>query len=134
MIQSDKFDSFMNFKISIDKFKSFTFKRLLELLGILILIFAILILVSLISYNPNDPNFIYNKNQIINNFLGINGSIGADFLLQSIGVVAYFLPITFIFLSVSVFFQKKLILILISSFYVVCYLICLLYTSPSPRD
>ena len=123
MIQSDKFDSFMNFKISIDKFKSFTFKRLLELLGILILIFAILIFASLISYNPNDPNFIYNKNQIINNFLGINGSIGADFLLQSIGVVAYFLPITFIFLSVSIFFQKKLILILISSFYVVCYLI-----------
>ena len=113
----------MNFKSSIDKFKSFTFKRLVELLGILILISAILILVSLISYNPNDPNFIYNKNQIINNFLGINGSIGADFLLQSIGVVAYFLPITFIFLSVSVFFQKKLILILISSFYVVCYLI-----------
>ncbi len=113
----------MNFKSSIDKFKSFTFKRLVELLGILILIFAILILVSLISYNPNDPNFIYNKNQIINNFLGINGSIGADFLLQSIGVVAYFLPITFIFLSVSIFFQKKLILILISSFYVVCYLI-----------
>ncbi len=113
----------MNFKSSIDKFKSFTFKRLVELLGILILIFAILILVSLISYNPNDPNFIYNKNQIINNFLGINGSIGADFLLQSIGVVAYFLPITFIFLSVSIFFQKKLILILISTFYVVCYLI-----------
>ena len=113
----------MNFKSSIDKFKSFTFKRLVELLGILILIFAILILVSLISYNPSDPNFIYNKNQIINNFLGINGSIGADFLLQSIGVVAYFLPITFIFLSVSIFFQKKLILILISSFYVVCYLI-----------
>ena len=113
----------MNFKSSIDKFKSFTFKRLLELLGILILIFAILILVSLISYNPSDPNFIYSKNQIINNLLGINGSIGADFLLQSIGLVAYFLPITFIFLAVSIFFQKKLILILISSFYVVCYLI-----------
>ena len=47
------------------------------------------------------------KNQEINNILGINGSIGADFLLQSIGLISYFLPITLIFLSITIIYQKK---------------------------
>ena len=68
MIQSDKFDSFMNFKNNIDKIKSFAHRRLIEIFGILILILAFLTLISLMSYNPNDPNFIYSENQIINNF------------------------------------------------------------------
>ena len=71
-------------------------------IGLIILISAILILLSLISYNPNDPNFIYPENQEINNILGINGSITADFLLQSVGIVAYCLPISLIFLSFSI--------------------------------
>ena len=66
-------------------------------------------MLALISYSPNDPNFIYPENQEINNILGINGSIGADFLLQSIGLISYFLPITLIFLSISIIYQKNLI-------------------------
>ena len=97
MIQSDKFDSFMNFKNNIDKIKSFALRRLIEIFGILILILAFLTLISLMSYNPNDPNFIYSENQIINNFLGIKGSILADFLLQSVGIISYFFPVTLIF-------------------------------------
>ena len=83
----------MNIKNNIEKVKDFALKRLIEFVGILILGFSIFIFTALISYNPNDPNFIYPKNQEINNILGINGSIGADFLLQSIGLVSYFLPI-----------------------------------------
>ena len=67
MIQSDKFDSFMNFKNNIEKIKDFALKRLIEFIGILILIFLNFILLALISYSPNDPNFIYPKNQEINN-------------------------------------------------------------------
>ena len=78
-------------------------------------------MLALISYSPNDPNFIYPKNQEINNILGINGSIGADFLLQSIGLISYFLPITLIFLSITIIYQKKLIQIVNSLFYIVCY-------------
>ncbi len=121
MIQSDKFDSFMNFKNNIDKIKSFAHRRLIEIFGILILILAFLTLISLMSYNPNDPNFIYSENQIINNFLGIKGSILADFLLQSVGIISYFFPVTLIFLSISLFFEKKLVLTLNSIFYLVCY-------------
>ena len=78
-------------------------------------------MLALISYSPNDPNFIYPENQEINNILGINGSIGADFLLQSIGLISYFLPITLIFLSISIIYQKNLIQIVNSLFYIVCY-------------
>ncbi len=111
----------MDFKKSIEKIKDFSLKRLVEFIGIIILISAILILLSLISYNPNDPNFIYPENQEINNILGINGSITADFLLQSVGIVAYCLPISLIFLSISILFNKNLILIVNCLFYIICY-------------
>ena len=99
----------MDFKNSIEKIKNFTVKRLIEFIGIFLLILAFLVIISLISYNPNDPNFIYSQDIVIKNFLGINGSIGADFLLQSIGIVSYFLPISLIFLSISIIYQKNLI-------------------------
>ena len=111
----------MDIRNSIEKIKDFALKRLIELIGILILIFAILIFAALISYSPNDPNFIYPKNQDINNILGVNGSIGADFLLQSIGLISYFLPITLIFLSLVIILKKNLIQIVNSLFYIVFY-------------
>ena len=121
MIQSGKFDSFMQIKNSFEKIKDFAIKKFIEFIGFLTLVFAFLMFLSLISYDPNDPNFIYPENQEIKNFLGINGSIGADFLLQSIGLISYFLPITLIFLSITLIYQKTLISILNSLFYMVCY-------------
>ena len=111
----------MNIKNSIEKVKDFALKRLIEIIGILILIVSVLLLIALISYSPNDPNFIYPENQEINNILGINGSIGADFLFQSIGLVSYFLPITLIFLSITIVYHKNLLIIINSLFYIICY-------------
>ena len=111
----------MNIKNNIEKVRDFILKRLIEFIGILILFFAILVFIALISYSPNDPNFIYPKNQEINNILGINGSIAADFLLQSIGLICYFLPVTLIFLSTTIIYQKNLIQIVNSFFYMICY-------------
>ena len=111
----------MNIKNSIEKARDFALKRLIEFIGLLILVLSILIFIALISYSPNDPNFIYSENLELNNILGINGSISADFLLQSIGLISYFLPITFIFLSITIFYDKKLIKIINSLFYIVCY-------------
>jgi len=121
MIQSGKFDSFMQIKNNFEKIRDFVIKKFIEFIGFLILIFAFMMFLSLISYDPNDPNFIYPENHEIKNFLGINGSIGADFLLQSIGLISYFLPITLIFLSITLIYQKTLISILNSFFYMVCY-------------
>ena len=111
----------MSIKNNIEKAGNFVLKRLIEFIGILILVLSALILLALISYSPNDPNFIYSESQDINNFLGINGSIGADFLLQSIGLISYFLPITLIFLSITIFYDKNLIKIVNCLFYIVCY-------------
>jgi len=111
----------MDIKNITEKVKEFTLKRLIEVIGISILFFSILIFTALISYSPSDPNFIYPKSQEINNVLGINGSIGADFLLQSIGLISYFLPITLIFLSIAIIFQKNLRQIFNCLFYIVCY-------------
>ena len=111
----------MDIKNNIEKVKHFALKRVIEFIGISILVFSILIFIALISYSPTDPNFIYPEDQEIRNILGINGSIGADFLLQSIGLISYFLPITLIFLSVTIIFQKNLMQILNSLFYLVCY-------------
>ena len=49
MIQSDKFDSFMSFKNNIDKIRIFLFRRLLEIIGFLILVSGIMLSVSLLS-------------------------------------------------------------------------------------
>ena len=111
----------MNIKKNVEKIKNFTLKRLVEIIGILILIISILILVALISYSPDDPNFIYPENQKIKNFLGIDGSISADFLLQSIGLISYFLPITLFFLSIRIIYYKTLVQVVSSLFYIVCY-------------
>ena len=111
----------MNIEKNVEKIKNFTVKRLIEIIGTLILIISILILVALISYSPEDPNFIYPENQKIKNFLGINGSISADFLLQSIGLISYFLPITLFFLSITIIYYKTLVQVVSSLFYIVCY-------------
>ena len=111
----------MNIKKNVEKVKNFALKRLIEIIGVLILILSILILVALISYSPDDPNFIYPENQKIKNFLGIDGSISADFLLQSIGLISYFLPITLFFLSIRIIYYKTLVQVVSSLFYIVCY-------------
>ena len=111
----------MNIKNSVEKAKIFTYRRIIEVIAIIILIFASCVLISLVSYNPNDPNFIYSDGSKISNFLGIYGSIGSDFLLQSFGMVSYFIPVTLILLSIKIFYQKDLTSIVNSLFYIICY-------------
>ena len=62
MIQSDIFDSSnMNIKKLANKALEFSINRLIEILGIIMLI-GILLLISLVSYSPEDPNFIFPDN------------------------------------------------------------------------
>ena len=79
----------MNAQI-LTNINSFFKKRLIELLGVLLLIFGIFILASIISYSPDDPNFIYavEKSEIKN--IGVfYGSVIADLLLQSFGLISF---------------------------------------------
>ena len=75
MIQSDKFDSSnMDIKKITNRALIFIIKKLVEIFGLLISFIGILLLISLLSYSPEDPNFIFSEKTQINNILGFHGS------------------------------------------------------------
>ena len=122
MIQSGKFDSsYMDIKKSAHLILNFIIKRLIEIIGISISFLGILILLSLISYSPNDPNFIFPENSEINNFLGFKGSYTSDLLFQSVGLISYLIPITFIFTGITIIKSKEFFLIFENTFYIIIY-------------
>ena len=69
--------------------KDFLKKRIAEVLGLIVSFSGLLIFIALVSYTPNDPNFIINENIEIKNILGFRGSVVSDFLFQSIGLISY---------------------------------------------
>ncbi len=72
-------------------------RRLEELIGFLLLIFGLLALLSLLSHSVQDPSF-NTRTPVgvpIHNWIGIVGSYGADLLFQTLGWVAYLVPLTF---------------------------------------
>ena len=79
MIQSGKFDSSdMDIKKISTTALTFITNRLIEIFGICVLSIGLLILIALISYSPEDPNFIFPENTIIKNILGYQGSVTSD--------------------------------------------------------
>ena len=64
--------------------------RIVELMGIFLIIFSICLLLAILTNSPDDPNLLYTpENKKINNLLGLRGSIVSDFLLQSIGLISF---------------------------------------------
>ena len=63
MIQSVKFDSsYMDIKKLTYSALTFIIKRLIEISGIIVSLIGLLLLASLFSYSPSDPNFIFPEN------------------------------------------------------------------------
>ena len=125
MIQSDKFDSSnMDIKKIANSVITFTIKRLIEIAGVIISLLGVLLLVSLITYSPDDPNFIFPDNTEIKNLLGIRGSYISDLFLQSVGLISYLISITFVLTGISIFKRKNFFLIIENIFYTIPY--CLL--------
>ena len=67
---------------------NFGVNRVIEIIGVAILAAGILLLASLITFSPDDPNFIFPSNTEIKNILGFRGSFAADIFFQSLGVIA----------------------------------------------
>ncbi len=111
----------MKIKNFIDNTTKFMLKRMSELVGLILLGLSILLLISLISYSPEDPNFIFPENAEIKNLLGIKGSFTADILYQSIGLISLLIPISFFFISLSVIIDKKILHIIESLFFIILY-------------
>ena len=98
----------MEIKELINKCVSFSIKRFTELLGIALSVIGLLLLVSLISYSPEDPNFIFPDNTKIQNILGFKGSFVSDILYQSLGIISIAVPITIFFTGIGIVRLKKI--------------------------
>ena len=122
MIQRSKFDSsIMNIKNIVNTAKNFIIERVVELIGIVISILGILLLISLISYSPEDPNFIFPDNIKIENILGFYGSFTSDLFFQSIGIIAYLIPLTLFFTGINIFKHKFILILIENLFFVIIY-------------
>ncbi|WP_023649234.1 DNA translocase FtsK [Candidatus Pelagibacter ubique] len=113
----------MNIKKTAYLLLNFTIKRLAEIFGIIIFFTGIILLISLSTYSPEDPNFIFPDNTKINNALGFQGSFLSDLFLQSIGLVAYLFSITLIITGINIFRTKEFFLIIENIFFVILYII-----------
>ena len=99
----------------------FILNRLSEILGFFVLITGLFLLISLISYSPEDPNFIFPENTDIKNLLGFRGSYISDLFFQSIGLISYLISLTLIFTGVNIVINKDLLLIVENIFYSILY-------------
>ncbi len=113
----------MIIKDFISKTSNFVLKRLTELIGLIIIFSSILLLVSLASYSPQDPNFIFPENQQINNFLGLKGSYIADIFFQSIGIISFLIPFSLFFTGLSILVNKKVIIFIENIFFTILYIL-----------
>ena len=100
---------------------NFVINRVIEITGISIVILGIFLLVSLISFSPDDPNFIFPKNTIIKNILGFRGSFSADLFFQSFGLISLLVPFSLSFTGLNIFLNKKIFLIVESIFFIILY-------------
>ena len=111
----------MDFKNILLNTTNIIINKIIQIFGIIAIIFGFLFLLSLISYSPEDPNFIFSKSENIKNFLGFNGSLISDFFFQSIGLISFLIPITIIITGANVLFKKKILLFFENLFFIVLY-------------
>ncbi len=121
MIQSDKVDSYMDIKKTANLFINFTLKRIVEIFGIIIFTAGVLLIVSLISYSPDDPNFVFPDNTKISNILGFRGSFISDLFFQSIGLISYLFSLTLIITGINIFRSKNFFLLIENLFFTIIY-------------
>ena len=122
MIQRHIFDSSaMDIKKLGNSILIFITKRLIEISGVIITILGVLLFLALISYSPQDPNFIFPENLEIKNYLGFQGSYTSDLFLQSVGLIAFLIPITFTLTGINIFRKKAILLFLENLFFIIIY-------------
>ena len=120
----------MNIKKTANLLINFAIKRLAEILGLIVFFSGILLFISLFSYSPEDPNFIFPDNTKITNILGFKGSFVSDLFFQSIGLTAYLVSLTFIITGINILRTKDFFLIIENIFYSIIYSVfcCVFFT------
>ena len=123
MIQSGIIDSYMDIEKTANLFIDFTSRRLAEISGLLLLLLGLALFIALLTYSPEDPNFIFPDNTEIKNFFGFKGSFVSDLFFQSVGLIAYLISLTFIITGINLIMSKEFILIIENIFFAVLYCI-----------
>src|SRR6056300_2024712 len=113
----------MNIKKTANLLLNFAIKRLAEIFGILISLTGAMLFLALITYSPNDPNFIFSQNAKIENMMGFQGSFISDLFFQSVGLIAYLIPFTYIITGINIFRSKDFFLFIENNFFIILYLI-----------
>ena len=112
----------MNIKKTANLLINFAIKRLAEIFGLVIFISSLLLLIALLTYSPEDPNFVFPENTEIKNLLGYRGSFISDLFLQSVGLMSYLISFTFIITGINILKTKDFFLIIENSFFGILYL------------
>jgi DNA segregation ATPase FtsK/SpoIIIE, S-DNA-T family len=72
-------------------------RRLNELTGFLLCVFALLLFLALVSYSPLDPSFnsasVLTETHAARNWIGVVGASVSDLVLQLFGIGAFLLPV-----------------------------------------
>ena len=113
----------MNIKKTANLLFNFAIKRLAEIFGVLISLVGVMLLLALITYSPNDPNFIFPENTKIENLMGFKGSFISDLFFQSVGLIAYLIPFTLIITGINILKTKDFFLFIENNFFTILYLI-----------
>jgi len=113
----------MDIKKTANLLLNFSIRRLAEFFGVIIFVIGSLLFVALFSYSPEDPNFIFPNNSEIKNILGFKGSFVSDLFLQSIGLVAYLIPVTLLITGINIFRVKEFFLIIENTFFTIIYIL-----------
>ncbi|MBD1168477.1 DNA translocase FtsK [Pelagibacterales bacterium SAG-MED06] len=113
----------MNIKKTANSVLNFAIKRLAEIFGILISLTGAMFFLALVTYSPNDPNFIFPENTKIENLMGFQGSFISDLFFQSVGLISYLIPFTLIITGINILKTKDFFLFIENNFFVILYLI-----------
>jgi S-DNA-T family DNA segregation ATPase FtsK/SpoIIIE len=112
----------MNIKKTANLLLNFAIRRLAEIFGFLISLKGVILFLALITYSPNDPNFIFPDNTKIQNLMGFHGSFTSDLFFQSVGLVAYLVPFTLTITGINILRSKEFFLFIENNFYTILYL------------
>ena len=113
----------MNSQI-LSKINNFVKNRLIEFSGFAIILFSSFLLLSVSTYSPNDPNFIYTPENVqIKNYGGFYGSVISDFLLQAIGLISFFVILNLFYWGFKIIKEKKINNFISRIFFITIYII-----------
>ena len=102
----------------LDNIANFTKKRLIEFLGLILVLFFFIFTFTLVTYSPENTTLIYKADgsNIDNNFFYYTNAI-ADFFLQSFGLMSFLIGICIFSWGINLIINKKIENILAKTFY-----------------